>query len=231
MNQIGSLAYDLLNYHFDYLDGTQKSGEFLTISGIMSGNLGELNTLLNQSFCYTGLDGNPYPRLGQEEGNILQEIYMRDYNTKQAQRLLRGIYDSNVSGSTINYGDTWTEIREGDTVIKRSAASLNNSASNRISMSRDFKGLAEESRLKIQELTYAYNMYGAQPRQVAGDDSGPVYDMRPGCPDNNIIIPPTPIDPIPVPSGSGIGPTGSGIAPTGSGIFPTGSGVAPTGLI
>ena len=38
-------------------------------------------------------------------------------------------------------------------------------------MSKDFRALSEAAKDKIKDLVYAYNMYGAQPRQVAGDDA------------------------------------------------------------
>lgn len=172
MNQIGDLASGLLEYEFDYITGvSEKSAELTTISGGLSGRLGELNVLLNQRFCFTGSDGEPNPRLGLEEGDILQQLYLRDYNTKQAQRLLRNVYDSTTSGSVATNAAEWIELREGDTVIKRSPGSVANSASNRITMSKDFKSLAEAAKQRVEELVYAYNMYGAQPRQIAGEDA------------------------------------------------------------
>ncbi len=121
-NQIGHLAQELLEYNFDYIvDPVAAQAELNIISGNLSGKLGELNILINQSFRFTGEDGNPHPRLHIEEGEILQEIYLRDYNTRQAQKILRGIYDPSVFSPSS--GDSgWIELREGDTVIKRSAS-------------------------------------------------------------------------------------------------------------
>lgn len=171
LNQIGALAKQLVEFEFDYITGEAAvRGELYTISGSLSGRLGEMNVLLNQSFCFTGCDGNPFPRLGKEEGDILQQLYMRDYNTKQAQKIMRGLYDETSESSVVQNEAEWTELSEGDTTIRRSPGSSASSASNRIALSKDFKALSEAADRKIKELVYNYNMYGAQPRQVAGED-------------------------------------------------------------
>ena len=172
VNQIGQLASGLLEYEFDYITGSNnRSSELTTISGSLSGKLGELNVVLNQSFTFTGDDGNPYPRLGQEEGDILQLLYMRDYNTKQAQKLLRGIYDATTDDSIVNANGDWIELSEGDTTIRRSPTALANSPSARMSTSKEFKEMAKEADAQIKDLVYRYNMYGAEPVQVAGNDA------------------------------------------------------------
>ena len=38
-------------------------------------------------------------------------------------------------------------------------------------MSKDFKSLAEAAKQRVEELVYAYNMYGSAPRQIAGNDA------------------------------------------------------------
>ena len=176
LNQIGALAKQLVEFEFDYVTGEAAvRSELYTISGSLSGRLGEMNVLLNQSFCFTGCDGNPFPRLGKEEGDILQQLYMRDYNTKQAQKIMRGLYDETSISSVVQNEAEWTELSEGDTTIRRSPGSSASSASNRIALSKDFKALSEDADRKIKQLVYNYNMYGAQPRQVAGEDG--VYKM------------------------------------------------------
>ena len=186
VNQIGQLASGLLEYEFDYITGSNnRSSELTTISGSLSGKLGELNVVLNQSFTFTGDDGNPYPRLGQEEGDILQLLYMRDYNTKQAQKLLRGIYDANVGDSIVNANGDWIELSEGDTTIRRSPTALANSPSARMSTSKEFKEMAKEADAQIKDLVYRYNMYGAEPVQVAGNDA-PDLEFAKDCVQNKI---------------------------------------------
>jgi len=166
-NQLGTLASGILQYEFDFITGgSAQASELLIISGTLSGLVGELNTLINQGFGFT--TGNDVsPRLKDEERLILQELYIRDNNTKQARKLLRGIYD--VGSSSSIAGDAeWTELREGDTVIRRSSASSSSSAKSRLETVRYFKELAREADDRIKDLVYKYNLYGAVPRQVAG---------------------------------------------------------------
>lgn len=176
INQIGEIASGLIEYEFDYITGDSRVLELQLISGSLSGRLGELNILINQSFHFTGDDGNPNPRLQKEEIDILEQLYIRDYNTKQAQKLLRGVYDAGVSESIAQEDSPWIELTEGDTTIKKSPGSSGGSASSRITMSKDFKALSEEARIKIDKLVYAYNMYGAEPRQVSEGDCGDLCD-------------------------------------------------------
>ena len=166
-NQLGTLASGILQYEFDFITGaTEQSSELLIISGTLSGLVGELNTLINQSYGFT--TGNDItPRLGEEESSILEELYVRDNSTKQARKLLRGIYDVGASSSIVG-SEEWTELREGDTTIRRSAAFSASSAKSRLDTARYFKELAKEADEKIKGLVYKYNLYGAVPRQVAG---------------------------------------------------------------
>lgn len=168
-NQLGTLASGILQYEFDFITGgSAQASELLIISGTLSGLIGELNTLINQNFGFTtGSDISP--SLRNEERSILEELYIRDNNTKQARKLLRGIYDAGSSSSIVGT-EEWTELREGDTTIRRSAAFSASSAKTRIETARYFKELAREADDKIKDLVYKYNLYGAVPRQVAGDD-------------------------------------------------------------
>lgn len=172
INQIGQIASGLIQYEFDYINPEDKPYEILVASGTISGKLGELNVLLNQSFSYTGNDGNPSPRLQQEETAILEQLYIQEYNSKQAQKILRNVYQDGTSSSSDGAAASdWVEIREGDTVIKRSATSSSSSASTKITLSKDFKALADDAARKIQQLVYSYNMYGSVPRQILFGDS------------------------------------------------------------
>ena len=182
INQIGEIASGILQYEFDFIeDPYEQKSELNTISGSLNGLIGELNISLNQNFCFTGSDGDLCPRLGNEETSILQEMYLRDYNTKQARKILRGTYNcsnpcnsfsgSNGMDSYLSASSNWTELKEGDTTIKRPASAIPGLFSNRLDLSKNFKALADESEIKIKDLAYAYNMYGAVPRQVAGSDA------------------------------------------------------------
>ena len=162
----------MLEYEFDYITGDARAAELLLISGTISGKIGELNILLNQSFHFTGVNGDIDPRLQQEEIDILEQLYLRDYNTKQSQKLLRGLYDTNTTASVTEDSSPWIELTEGDTTIKKSPGSSGGSASSRLNMSKDFKALSEEARKKIEQLVYMYNMYGSVPREASANECG-----------------------------------------------------------
>ena len=69
-----------------------------TTSGCLSGTLGQLNVLINQSFGFAS-GGSPSPLLQEEEKDILVQIYLKDYYFKEARRVLRGLYDESSSSS------------------------------------------------------------------------------------------------------------------------------------
>ena len=169
--QIGNIASGILQYQFDYITGAEEqSVELNLISGSLNGLIGNLNNLLNQDF--TTASGTVTPKLHNVEVSILEDLYLRDYNNKQASKLLRGIYSTDTAGSIGGEAD-WIEISEGDTTIKRSAASNSSSASTRVTLSKEFKNLSTEAAQRIKDAVYSYNMYGASPRQVAGSDGLP----------------------------------------------------------
>ena len=165
LNQIGEIASGVMEYDFDYITGTaEKSAMLTTTSGCLSGTLGQLNVLINQSFGFAS-GGSPSPLLQEEEKDILVQIYLKDYYFKEARRVLRGLYDES-SSSSMGPSD-WTVLKEGDTTIQRSTFG----AKERSSAAKEYREMAREADKKITELVYAYNLYGAQPRQVAGADT------------------------------------------------------------
>jgi hypothetical protein len=172
LNQIGEIASGVVEYDFDYITGTaEKSAMLTTTSGCLSGTLGQLNVLINQSFGFAS-GGSPSPLLQEEEKDILVQIYIKDYYFKEARRVLRGLYDE-TSASSMGSSD-WTVLKEGDTTIQRSTFG----AKERSSAAREYREMAREADKKITELVYAYNLYGAQPRQVAGADT---YNLTGGA--------------------------------------------------
>jgi hypothetical protein len=66
----------------------------------------------------------------------------------------------------------WTELREGDSSIKRVAQ--NASPQQKVQVAQTYRTFAEEADLKLSELVHSYNMYKASPRQVAGNEAGAV---------------------------------------------------------
>ena len=176
MNQIGLIASGMLEYDFSFItDETERQSELLTISGSLSGRVGELNVLINQSFAFTGDEGDVDPRLGNEESAILRNIYMRDWSKKQSQKVLRGLYMDSTPGVLESSSESstaatdWVELREGDTTIRRSASSSASSAVSRQNTEKAFRDMAKDIQEELKALVYKYNMYGAQPRQIISE--------------------------------------------------------------
>tara|TARA_Y100000361_G_C11161062_1_gene347337 strand:- start:1275 stop:1841 length:567 start_codon:yes stop_codon:yes gene_type:complete len=176
MNQLGLIASGMLEYDFSFITGeTERDSELLTISGSLSGRIGDLNVLINQSFSFTGDEGELSPRLQNEESAILRNIYMRDWCKKQSNKVLRGLYMDSIAGAPESSSESstaaadWVELREGDTTIRRSAASSASSAVSRANTEKAFRDMAKDIQKELEALVYKYNMYGSQPRQVISE--------------------------------------------------------------
>lgn len=172
MNSVGDLASGI----WEDL-GEPQTPSVVYISGWVSSSrgLGKLNTLLNTCFCQdssgihagepyvtcqvTGYyePGDFYPAMNSEEIAIYTEIYKADYYDKKIRDALNGIIDT--SGTNID----WNELREGDSVIKRS---------NRNEIAKVYRSLLLDSKSELQKLVGYYRGNASNPSQVAGEDGG-----------------------------------------------------------
>lgn len=148
MSNIGEIATRIYENEFDDAP-TELEREFRieAISGWLDGNIGQLNNLTYQSF------GTEDHFLLEEE-NILTQLYLKDYYTRQARVVLMGATTGSMQ---------WTRLTEGDTTIVRNS---------NIDFSREYKALAKHAAEELKDLVYSYNSYQAMPRQVAGFDGG-----------------------------------------------------------
>jgi hypothetical protein len=164
MNQLGTLGYTIWDTEFgDHTGASDRTSNAVLISGYLDANLGQLNTLLNKDFeLVTGTD-TVSPEFKYEENAIFTQIYLKDYYSKQARNILKGIASSPITTTGMN----WTELREGDTYIKRAVTS----AATKAESSRLFQALGQQAKDHLRELVHYYNMYGSIPAQVAGKDT------------------------------------------------------------
>ena len=163
MNQLGELAYAIWDTEFgDHTSSLDREKNALLISGYLEANLGELNVLINTDFKLDKTEDKVIPELKQEENAIFTQMYMKDYLQKQGRNVLKNA--TATSGSTQTLTD-WTELREGDSYIKRSIAS---STTKNIS-AKFFYDLSKEARENLEKLVHAYNMYGSSPIQIEGE--------------------------------------------------------------
>jgi hypothetical protein len=162
-NEIGTFATGIFKYDFDS-DTSEATVEY--ISGWLQNNIGELNSLVYA--CYSGAD----PGLGLEEESIFKQIFLKSHYSKLARNVLRGITSttsSSSSGSSTLLMSEWTEIRDGDSVIKRTSQMATPSIKS--NTSRIYQQFAASADVTLKDLLYSYNSFKAGPRQVAGKDA------------------------------------------------------------
>ena len=148
MASLGDIATRLFDTEFADATGSARTARIQGISGWFDANVGEFNNL-----CYSSFGtGDTTFRL--EEESILNQLYLRDYYTRQA----RVILNLGITGAL-----DWSRLTEGDTSIVRT---------NRVDLSRTYRSLAKDAGEEIKGLVYSYNSFQAQPRQTAGFDGG-----------------------------------------------------------
>jgi len=147
---LGQLAVNIYDQELGFHEhGQVRVTEITLLSGWLEGHLGELNNLI-----FTSFSGDNPSGLMLEEQSILREMYLSEYNRKAERNALRKI---DGDGSTAG----WIMIQEGDSVIKKPNTPT----------PKFYHEAYKASQEKLKELVYAYNLYGAKPKQVAGDDA------------------------------------------------------------
>ena len=156
----------------------------IRISAWLETNIGQLNILLNASY---GVDSsnNVYPVLMNEEISIFIQLYLKAYYKRESQSILKNLsYTSTTPSTSVTTMSDWTELREGDSSIKRVAQI--SSPQQKVQVAQTYKAFAEEADIKLRELVHTYNMYKSRPRQVVSLEAG-----NSECEINNIKETPT----------------------------------------
>ena len=186
MGQIDDIASNI--YVTEFIDDAVNSGcgntptatcnpsyipqKKLEIAAWLETNIGQLNILINADFRVDAAN-NVCPVLKDEEIAIFIQLYLKAYYKRQSRQALTSA--SSSSSSTTTTGDPvlltsdWTELREGDSVIKRTAQVA--SPQQRVQIANAYRSFSDEADIKMVELVHAYNMYRSSPRQVAGSDA------------------------------------------------------------
>ena len=165
MNQLGTLGYTIWDTEFgDHTGAADRASNAILISGYLEANLGQLNILLNKDYSLATDTDTVSPTLKYEENTIFTQLYLKDYYQKQARNTLRGITSSTSAAAT---GMNWTELREGDSFIKRDIVSVGT----KTETSRLFQVASSDAADILRQMIHAYNMYGSIPTQVAGKDT------------------------------------------------------------
>ena len=145
-NVLEDLASGIVEYEFDSDTGIATVAN---VSGWLYENLGQVNTYLYTEF--SGADAS----LDIEAQNVLKELYLCNYYTKQARNALRGIISSSVSGDNV------LSLRDGESAV---------TFINRNEVSKVYKGLAGDCMDNVVRMAGQYNIYQAEPRQLGGID-------------------------------------------------------------
>lgn len=140
---LGEIASQINQNEFDGASSPSVS----SISGWLSGNLGGFNTLIYSDFSFSG-------DFGQEESAILSAYYLRDFYKKESAKAMRGLITGGNSSSLLS-------VKEGDSTI---------SFVNRSEVSKSLMSLSKQYSDDLNEMVAKYNIYGAFPRQSAGED-------------------------------------------------------------
>jgi len=163
---ISTIATGIFNDEFDSDTGFAT---IESISGWLANNVGLLNTTLYTAFSGSG-SAVEYPDdtviqpsgiFRFEEADIYKQVYLTNYYTKKARSVLKGI-DSSVDFLT---------LKEGDSTITRT---------NKNEIAKTYRGFAKDAQERLDNLVGKYNIYAAEPVQVAGTDastnaSGDIY--------------------------------------------------------
>jgi len=170
MNQLGDLAYRIWDVEFGaHSTDEERTSSAIAISGYLDANLGQLNTFINTDFKVDETVDEVKPTLKYEEKAIFTQLYLKDYNNKQARNILsNAAATSTTTPSGVNGITDWIELREGDTSIKRALAT----ATTKNTSAQIFQKSASEANALLQNMIHSYNMYGSIPVQVAGLDGG-----------------------------------------------------------
>ena len=151
MSALEDLASGIVETEFD---GDTGIATVSSVSGWLFENLGKLNT-----HVYTDFNGytatGTYGVIDTEAQNILKELYLNNYYTKEARNALRGIISSNVSGDNV------LALKDGESSV---------TFVNRNEVSKVYRGLAKDSMDNVVRLSAQYNIYQAEPRQLGGID-------------------------------------------------------------
>ena len=153
MNDLGSLATDIVDYSFP-----DDTGKFPVsfVSGWLETHIGTLNGLTHEEFNIDSTGGIGPSGLYPVEEDIFKTLYEINYYNRAAREALRG-----VIWDTDNITDIITMVREGDSTIQKTSSN---------SLSKTFATFAKDLNEDLDQMVFQYNFQKSSPLQVAGED-------------------------------------------------------------
>lgn len=146
MANIQEIASGIFYYEFD---GDTGETNISMISGWLSANLGELNSLIYTDYSGASSD------LGLEEQTILKHLYLMHYYKKKSRNAIKTIGSSSPVNNILS-------VRDEDSAV---------SFINGNEVSKQFVQLSKDHLNELNKLVVAYNSYQAKPQQVIAKNS------------------------------------------------------------
>lgn len=173
MGQIDVIAANIYDTEFyaEVATSEEIAASKTRISAWLETNIGQLNILLNTVFRVDS-NNNVTPVLRDEEIAILIQLYLKSHYKRESQSILKNLssYTSTTPSTAVTTMSDWTELREGDSAIRRVAQV--SSPQQKVQVAQTYKTFAQEADIKLSELVHSYNMYLSGPRQVVSIEAG-----------------------------------------------------------
>ena len=173
MGQIDVIAANIYDTEFyaEVATPDEITASKTRISAWLETNIGQLNILLNTVFRIDS-NNNVTPVLKDEEIAIFIQLYLKAHYKRESQNILKNLssYTSTTPSTAVTTMSDWTELREGDSAIRRVAQV--SSPQQKVQVAQTYKTFAEEADIKLSELVHSYNMYLSGPRQVVSIEAG-----------------------------------------------------------
>lgn len=153
MNDLGSLAENIVTYHFP-----SDTGRFPVsfVSGWLETRVGTLNGITHEDYSIDDTGAFSPCGLLPVEKDIFKTLYEINYYERASREALRGIiWDDAI-------GDSIIMVKEGDSTVQKTS---------KHQIARTYNELASKAKENLDDLVFQYNRNKAAPIQVAGLDA------------------------------------------------------------
>lgn len=156
-----TLTYFINNIYNELGEPADYSSQKISAWILDNANLGKLNNLIGTCFSgvtYTNDCGNITgygiePAIRNDQLAVYKMLFDYEYFKGEAR---------NMAKSSATMGNDWTELREGDSSIKKI---------NKNEISKNFRTLSRDAKEDLDKAVKLYLKYNAIPDQIAGDDT------------------------------------------------------------
>lgn len=118
-------------------------------------NIGNLNNLIGECYSLDPSTKEITPSLTNDSKDIFKQLWYLKYYEGQLRKTLSGVAGYGVTA------DDWTEIREGDSVVKRT---------NKAEIVRGYREILRDTQALLDKLVRSYRSNNSLPHDVSGTD-------------------------------------------------------------